>query len=129
MTGNRTQTASWIAYSILQFIIMFVSVFVYSVACFNDSLLRLFGRSVYVQRSSGMHLVLHILQIVAWFPISLLCLSDKCDAVAVTVGSVWKPAWHVVFLFVKCSCTLSTGYYAVVALSPWADRRFLQIFS
>ena len=38
MTGNRTQTASWIAYSILQFVIMFVSVFVYSVVCFNDSL-------------------------------------------------------------------------------------------
>ena len=43
--------------------------------------LRLFGRGIYIKRSSSLHLVLHILQVVAWFPISLMCLSDDCSAV------------------------------------------------
>ena len=47
-----------------------------------------------------MHLVLHLVQVVTWFPVSLMCLSDNCSS---TYASVGVP-WQITFLLVKSAC-------------------------
>jgi hypothetical protein len=49
-----------------------------------------------------MHLVLHIAQVLAWFPLSLMCLSDNCATSSEMFGVGFQ--WNVLFLLVKCSC-------------------------
>jgi len=77
-----------------------------------DHVSRLFGRSVYVKRSSSMHLVLHLVQVVSWFPVSLMCLSDNCSS---TYASV-PLSWQITFLLVKSACK---GPYVVVVCKLW----------
>lgn len=88
--------------------------------------LRLFGRGIYIKRSSSLHLVLHILQVVAWFPISLMCLSDDCSAVN-SIGGLGA-LWNYVFLFVKCSCAMSRATFFQLLSSCGGSSLFLQIF-
>jgi hypothetical protein len=105
--ADRNQTAKWIAYSFLQFVFMYVPNRLIVRLSFSPSYFpqRLFGRGIYIKRSSSLHLVLHILQVVAWFPIALMCLSDDCSGVD-SFGGLGA-AWNYVFLFVKCSCATS----------------------